>query len=278
MKLEVFLLRLYPREWRARYEDEFMALLEQARSSPLDMADMALGALDAHLRPQVTAASVGIERRRIMSRATFIQWSGMAAMAGTVLLLLGVVAASIFSDYPYYHTPGVEDLAASALELAGAGLMLIGALGFGSAYARRTGGLGQGGLLITILGLSSLTLGFVGSVMEKLSRDLPGWAGMVIAGLSAMFVGMALFATASLRPKLLAIPTALLVLVSGVWAATVLLLSLSPFRSSESTFMLLGGITFIGLVLYLVGFFLIGRALWHGRGPAVRPAEPTSVR
>ena len=49
MNARTWLVRLYPRGWRQRYEDEFDALLEQCLHSPLDVLDVVLGALDAHL-------------------------------------------------------------------------------------------------------------------------------------------------------------------------------------------------------------------------------------
>jgi hypothetical protein len=47
--LRPWLTRLYPRAWRIRYETEFNALLEQCLNSPLDVMDILLGAVDAHL-------------------------------------------------------------------------------------------------------------------------------------------------------------------------------------------------------------------------------------
>lgn len=44
------LLSLYPREWRARYEAEFRAMLEDHPPSAMQALDIALGALDAHRR------------------------------------------------------------------------------------------------------------------------------------------------------------------------------------------------------------------------------------
>jgi hypothetical protein len=49
MKVSNWLVRLYPRPWRDRYGDEFEALLEACLHSPLDVLDILLGALDAHL-------------------------------------------------------------------------------------------------------------------------------------------------------------------------------------------------------------------------------------
>jgi hypothetical protein len=49
MSVRSWLVRLYPRRWRERYGEEFDALLEECLDSPLDVLDIFLGALDAHL-------------------------------------------------------------------------------------------------------------------------------------------------------------------------------------------------------------------------------------
>ncbi|HLV79868.1 MAG TPA: hypothetical protein VKT32_06275 [Chthonomonadaceae bacterium] len=46
------LARLYPAGWRARYGEEFLALLEQQPITPGTVLDIVLGALDARLHPQ----------------------------------------------------------------------------------------------------------------------------------------------------------------------------------------------------------------------------------
>jgi hypothetical protein len=48
-----WLAGLYPRAWRKRYGEEFLALLEGLPASPRLVLDALFGALDAHLRPQV---------------------------------------------------------------------------------------------------------------------------------------------------------------------------------------------------------------------------------
>jgi hypothetical protein len=47
------LLRLYPRAWRARYEDEFRALLGDQRLHPQQVIDVVSGAIDAWLSSDV---------------------------------------------------------------------------------------------------------------------------------------------------------------------------------------------------------------------------------
>jgi hypothetical protein len=49
MRRQDWLIRLYPPAWRERYGDELDVLLEEGLRSPLDVLDILLGALDAHL-------------------------------------------------------------------------------------------------------------------------------------------------------------------------------------------------------------------------------------
>ncbi|GLV12968.1 hypothetical protein Heshes_06520 [Alicyclobacillus hesperidum] len=44
-----WLLRLYPRAWRERYEEEMLALLEQHKITPATVVDLLIGAIDANL-------------------------------------------------------------------------------------------------------------------------------------------------------------------------------------------------------------------------------------
>jgi hypothetical protein len=44
-----WLLGLYPRAWRDRYEEEMLALLEEHKVTPATIADLLMGALDANL-------------------------------------------------------------------------------------------------------------------------------------------------------------------------------------------------------------------------------------
>lgn len=59
------LLAIYPRAWRRRYGAEFAALLEEQRPSPGLVVDVVLGAVDAHLDPQVADDGEPSLRRRM---------------------------------------------------------------------------------------------------------------------------------------------------------------------------------------------------------------------
>ena len=51
------LLRLYPAAWRDRYGREFEALLQARHTGLRESVDVALGALDAHLHPELLGAA-----------------------------------------------------------------------------------------------------------------------------------------------------------------------------------------------------------------------------
>ena len=72
------LLALYPEGWRARYGDEFLALLEDRPPSLLERLDIVRGALDAHVNPQIPG------RARVSDRA------GFAAIVGFVLFYVAL--------------------------------------------------------------------------------------------------------------------------------------------------------------------------------------------
>ncbi len=56
-----WLVRLYPPAWRERYEDEFLAVLEERRITPSVVLDICRGAVDAWLRgPRSALGLVGI--------------------------------------------------------------------------------------------------------------------------------------------------------------------------------------------------------------------------
>jgi DNA-binding PadR family transcriptional regulator len=57
MRPITWLLRLYPRAWRDRYETEMLTLLEQHHITLATIVDLLLGALDAHLDPYYRSES-----------------------------------------------------------------------------------------------------------------------------------------------------------------------------------------------------------------------------
>ena len=73
-----FLIRCYPARWRARYGDEFEAILEERPLGPFDVADILLGAFDAQLRLRghgVDTSMQGDSPCRFASAASRRSWA-----------------------------------------------------------------------------------------------------------------------------------------------------------------------------------------------------------
>jgi hypothetical protein len=117
------LVRLYPRDWRARYGAEFGELLDAERMTIALVVDVLFGAVDARVRPQAIAEMAAPPRApREQRGGTMIgdvmklrcagygpnvtrrdQWVAVAVMlAGTVVLtLIWMLAHVRFGDNPY---------------------------------------------------------------------------------------------------------------------------------------------------------------------------------
>ncbi len=85
------LLRLYPARWRARYGDEFAAVLGERALGPFDVADVVLGAIDAHLHLRGLGAAS--EHRKGYSMTLRI--GGIAALVGGPLWAFSLIGSSM---------------------------------------------------------------------------------------------------------------------------------------------------------------------------------------
>lgn len=171
------LLALYPPAWRRRYATEFAALLDEQRPSLGLVLDVVLGAIDAHLDPQLADEGETSLRRRMKDvvmkslRSSTALTKTVAAAAATVggLILAGVAAAAAARPEgrsgAYRQTDDLGPfvlvsvmfiaIAAAALSRSGlargaSGLVGAGLSGLGTAavlvviaYAVVTGGLGS---------------------------------------------------------------------------------------------------------------------------------------
>lgn len=70
MNTAQYILRLYPRSWRERYEEEVLAMLEQHPISWQDGVDLLFGALVAHLHPELGASGMSAQEK--MRRMTCV--------------------------------------------------------------------------------------------------------------------------------------------------------------------------------------------------------------
>lgn len=92
--MKYWLIRLYPRSWRRRYETEFRALLEQHTLSFGDSFDILRGAFDAHWSAHITPAE------QKMTTVT------LAFPRRTVMTVLSVLLAYLLS-YGAFRAAGV---------------------------------------------------------------------------------------------------------------------------------------------------------------------------
>jgi hypothetical protein len=89
------LVRLYPRAWRDRYEEEFLALLAERPPTLGDLVDTVRGALDAHLNPQAETESSPWTHR----------------LPGLLALIAGATWSAVVLAFVFWHD-GAWNLAA----------------------------------------------------------------------------------------------------------------------------------------------------------------------
>jgi len=194
------LLRLYPARWRARYADEFAAMLEQRPLGPFDVADIVLGALDAHLHLRGLAAAS--EHRK--GFAMTLRIGGYAAILGGLLWLF-VLAGNAISNGSEAAGQylGIAIVAATILTL-------IALIGLSAFQARRHPLLIWAAFAIPALGAVMGLLGFVAMIVlgdgeANLVAGISVWAFSTL-GVVTLVVGSALFALATWLARSLSRP------------------------------------------------------------------------
>jgi hypothetical protein len=106
---------LYPASWRNRYGEEMEWLLAERPPSPRDALDIARGALDAHLEPQLDGAPTPIRWTHrlpgiiaLVGGAAWVAWSEAMAWDTVPLISLALAAfvVSVLGDYLHrFATP-----------------------------------------------------------------------------------------------------------------------------------------------------------------------------
>jgi hypothetical protein len=241
-----FLIRLYPASWRARYGDEFEAILEEQPLGPFDVADILLAALDAHLHLRGLDAASNRQRGFTMS----LRLGGVAAILGPLLFLAGFAAISIDRSDDIF--PG------GALIIAGTAAQLLALIGLSAFQARRHPRLIWAAFAIPALGTVVASLGF--GAMAVLG-DRPFLAGVSpwdtwILGLFATVLGSALFAVATYRTGTLS-RTAAAVLAAGsalLVAAFVVAAGLGPAITDRVA----PALGLVGMLAFSAGWIALG--------------------
>jgi hypothetical protein len=183
------LLRCYPARWRARYGDEFAMVLAERPLGPFDVADILLGALDAHLHLRGLGATSGHGGGFAMS----LRIGGFAAIAGGSLWAIAIIGSSLFND------SGESRLWGVLLVLAMVAL-LAALVGLSSFQARRYPKLIWAAFALPAVGALVAIVGLV--AMSTTDGDTPVVAGLSpwglwIVGTATLLVGSTLFAVAT---------------------------------------------------------------------------------
>jgi hypothetical protein len=181
------ILRLYPARWRTRYGDEFTALLGERPLGPFDVADVLLGALDAHLH--LRGLGSYSEHRRGLPMS--LRLGGIAAMVGGALWFAGLMWSSL--------DPADQDLG-GVLAAFGAAALLVGLVGLSAFQARRHPVLTWAAFALPALGGALATLGlFIMAVVgDEPVAGVHGWA-LLIIGVLGTIAGSLVFALATYR-------------------------------------------------------------------------------
>jgi hypothetical protein len=189
------LVRCYPAAWRARYGDEFAALLDERPLGPFDVADVLLGAVDAqlHLRGHGAAS----EHRK--GFAMSLRIGGYAAIVSGLLWLIVLTANAINNG----AESGVPWIGPVLVALVVANLVAL--IGLSAFQARRYPVLTWAAFAIPALGavvalLATAGIAINGSTERELIGGLSGWA-IASLGFLALVVGSGLFGLATLRAR-----------------------------------------------------------------------------
>jgi hypothetical protein len=169
------ILRLYPRAWRARYEDEVLALLEQAHLGRRARFDLARGALDARIHAES-------------------RWTVVAALlCGGLWTVAGatVVAQPVPPEWPGYLVE-VLPLALVAV-LAG----LVATVGCWARQSDRLGRIGAAGVVLAVIGALVWAAALAAAALE-LGYGAVTMAGQAMALAGMLVVGLALTRTRDL--------------------------------------------------------------------------------
>ena len=223
-----FLIRCYPAGWRARYGDEFEAILEERPLGPFDVVDVLLGALDAQLRLRRDGADITQGRRLTMS----LRIGGIAGILAAPLLA--------FAWFLGYGPVAIDPVVPGVVLLAGLSLLLVALAGLTAFQARTDPHVTWAAFVVPAIGLVVFSVGAFATVVTGNDH----W-GLTMLGALTGVVGSALFAIVTYRTAVLSRGAALLIGVGSVL----------PFAAGVTSFYAL---LVVAIICFLLGWFALG--------------------
>lgn len=276
------LIRLYPARWRARYEDEFVSLLEERPLGPSDVADVVHGAVDAHLRLR---GRPSLREPGGRSAMTTRIW-GPAAIVGGLLWSAGMFGAMFdASGRPWAMTTAfagsspMMPFTGSPFLITGTALLLVALVGLGSFQGRRHPRLIWASVLLPAIGAAISLFGLLGLPgIERVRYTVDFEADAIWdAGLVAMLVGSALFALATWRARLVSRTAAGVLLIGSsvmvaMWVGGTWIVTRDFMKASWYL-----GFFYLALFAFAAGWIGLGWSAIRSARPDVAPdAAPAS--
>lgn len=238
------LVRLFPAGWRARYGDEFEALLDERPLGPFDVADVLLSAIDSHVRSRAGSRAAGQARGAAMT----LRSGGIAAILGGVLWLGSLVGAS--TTQPADGQPWLTLFIVALFAL------VVAMIGLSADQGRQKPRLIWAAVAVPIIGAVISAVGLVGMATIG-DRPFIGGASpwsIWVLGTITMIIGSGLFALASLRIRYLSRAAAALLAIGAV-AALPLLFGVAYSNGPGDAGSI---IAILGIVAFSVGWIWLG--------------------
>lgn len=237
------LIRLYPAPWRARYGEEFAALLEERPMGPFDVADVLLGALDARLHLR----GVGAPSQQRKGFTMSLRIGGIAAIFG------GILWAIAFAWMARTQTEAGSEL---LLAVTASVALLVALVGLSAFQSREHPLLVWTAFALPAIGTLLSIVGMVGMLIQDSDGPFIGpWPAFLIfmVGLIAALIGSSLFALATYRTRVLSRAGALILLIAS---PLVLVAVLGLMGGSAGTAGVLIGA--LSLIAFSLGWVLLG--------------------
>ncbi len=246
------LIRCYPARWRARYGEEFEAILVERPLGPFDVADILLGALDAQLRLRGHGATTEHERGFTMT----LRIGGLAAILGAALLALALLLGS-------GALVRIDRVVPSLLILTGSLALLVALAGMSAFQARAHPRLSWAAMWLLVIATVSSTVGILVGLADSSGEGSFVW---LMLGLLAAVIGSVLYGIVTYRA--LSTGAALLLVAAGVLLFVGLAVSSTDYQQGGR----LGIVAFYpGIICFAAGWFVLGVQAIRLDRPATAP-------
>lgn len=246
------LLRCYPARWRARYGEEFAAILSERPLGPFDVADVLLGALDAQLHLR----GLGTTDRTAGSSEMSSRIGGWAAIVGGIVWLLVFYLSVALSE---------AGTVGPALLMVGTVLLLVALVGLSAFQAHRHPRLVWAAFIVPAVGALVSIVGVIGMALmgDRPYLGAPSSWHVWVVGVLGMLLGSGLFAIATWRVDTLPRTGAVIL---GVGAVTVIPVLAGVMGGSLSEDV--GrGLSVLAMSAFGGGWILLGIGAIRGRRP-----------